>query len=378
VTGPYDAAVIGAGPAGSAAAARLASGGRRVLLLEQDSFPRHKVCGEYLSPSARAPLSRLGVEPEIERLGAERIGEGSIHVPGTPAVSFHLPRGARGISRYLLDALLASCARRAGAEVRFATRVIEIEGAPGDFRVRLRKEAGEQEIRARGVIAAWGRWNALDRDASHAASRSPRRHLAWSRDFLPDGSLAGRVRLYLFPGGYCGLSRVEAGTVHLAGVIAERERRQIAPGWEAVVAHAAAANADLARDLSRLAPGPVGFLGTGPVLFSATPPVQHGMLMAGDAAGMLDPFSGEGQSSALAGGILAAETLESFLVGSIQADRLSDAWSQAWKRAFGTRFRAGALLRRLMLRPVIASTARRLAGESVVHLAIRTMVRGRP
>ncbi|HEY7368777.1 MAG TPA: FAD-dependent monooxygenase [Thermoanaerobaculia bacterium] len=370
----FDAAVVGAGLAGSAAAAILASAGRRVLLLEQEIFPRHKVCGEYLSPSAQAPLSRLGLLAEIDGLGAEQIREGSIHVPGTPEVSFRLPRGARGVSRYRLDALLASHAGRTGAEVRFAARVTQVEGDPGDFRFRVKHGGGDEEISARAIIAAHGRWNALDKDEAQAAAHSPRRHLAWSRDYLADESLAGRVRLYLFPGGYCGLSRVEGGIVHLAGVIAERERRRIPPGWEAVVAHAAAANADLSRDLSRLHPGPGGFLGTGPVLFTAMPPVQRGMLMAGDAAGMLDPFSGEGQSSALSGGILAAETIEAFLVGAIRPERLADAWTAVWRGSFGTRFRAGALLRRLMLRPGIASAARRLAGESVVRLALRTML----
>jgi flavin-dependent dehydrogenase len=110
------------------------------------------------------------------------------------------------------------------------------------------------------------------------------------------------------------------------------------------------------------------------VLFSAMPPSRRGMLMAGDAAGMLDPFSGEGQSSALAGGILAAETVAAYLAGAIRPERLAGAWTAAWKGAFGTRFRTGALLRRLMLRPAIASAARRLAGESVVRLALRTLL----
>ena len=87
----YDAAVVGAGPAGSAAAILLARAGRKVLLVEKDTFPRHKVCGEFLSSDALPLLERLGALRAVEAHGPERIGRGSFHPPRGPAVEFRLP-----------------------------------------------------------------------------------------------------------------------------------------------------------------------------------------------------------------------------------------------------------------------------------------------
>ncbi|PYQ34156.1 MAG: monooxygenase, partial [Acidobacteria bacterium] len=103
MTESFDAVVVGAGPAGSAAATVLAGSGRAVLLLEKDVFPRHKVCGEFLSPDALPSLDRLGTRAEIESATAERMTRGALHLPGRRAVRFELPRPALGISRLRLD-----------------------------------------------------------------------------------------------------------------------------------------------------------------------------------------------------------------------------------------------------------------------------------
>ena len=369
----FDAVVVGAGPAGSAAAAILSERGRRVLLLEKDRFPRHKVCGEFLSARARESLERLGVRDGIERV-AEPIRRGSIHIPGSGAVAFTLPEPALGISRYTLDDLLASRAAALGAECRFASRVLEVGGsASSSFRVRFATDSSEQTTSARAVIGAWGRWDSLDRSLRRGFLTRGRRFLGWSRDYAAAPFLAGEVRLYAFPGGYCGLSRVEAGAVNLAGVVEERTRRRLPSGWDAVVAHARSANRDLDRDLAALREGPIGFLGTGPVYFTAKPPQERDVLMVGDAAGVIDPFSGEGQASALSSGILAADTLELALSGEGSLARAPQLYAAAWKRRFGTRFSWSAAFRRLMLNPSTGAVAARLAGPRIIRFAIRRL-----
>lgn len=374
----YDAIVVGAGPAGSAAAAILAQAGRRVLLLEKNRFPRPKVCGEFLSSTARASLERLGVRERVEA-AAETIRGGTIHLPRTGAVAFTLPAPALGISRFVLDDLLASRARGLGADCRFGARVVEAAGAPEEgFRVRWTATGGgdERSAAARAVVGAWGRWDGLDRALERGASFRGERYMGWSRDFAPEASLAGAVRLYAFPGGYCGLSRVEGGAVNLAGVVAERVRRRLPAGWEAVVAHARRANPDLDRDLAPLRGGPVGFLGTGPVFFTAKPPAENGMLMVGDSAGVLDPFSGEGQSAALASGILAAETLERAFAGQVPLAQAAALYTAAWRTRFSRRFSWSAALRGLMLSRTSGAFAARVAGDRVVAFAIRKLMTG--
>lgn len=368
----FDAVVVGAGPAGSAAATVLARRGRSVLLLEKDVFPRDKVCGEFLSADALPSLETIGARGTIEGATAERMTRGALHLASGRAVSFRLPAPALGISRRRLDDLLARFARDAGADVRFGVRVLETEPErEAGFRVRFADRDAEHEARANAVIGAWGRWDALDRALERGFTGRAARFFGWSRDFGGrTGSLEGEVRLYLFPGGYCGLSRVEGGTVNLAGVVSEDAWKRAGGGWPAVVAGARAANPALDRDLAPLEKGPIGFLGTGPVFFTKKPPTERGILMAGDAAGVIDPFSGEGQAAALASGILAAETAERLLAGALSRESCAAAYESAWRRAFGRRFAWSAAFRRLMFHPRAGAFAERLAGERIVRLAI--------
>lgn len=368
----FDAVVVGAGPAGSAAATVLAGFGRRVLLLEKDAFPRHKVCGEFLSADALPSLERLGVRASVEGASEERMTSGSFHLPGGRDVSFDLPAPAIGISRFRLDDLLASRAREAGAHVTFSTRVVAAEPhGPEGFRVRFVREGTETEVESGAVIGAWGRWDALDRALERGFLGRRSRFFGWSRDFRPSrGRLEGEVHLYLFPGGYCGLSRVEGGVVNLAGVVSDRGWKRAGGGWDAVVRDARRGNAALDRELAAMTPGPIGFLGTGPVFFTAKPATENGILMAGDASGVIDPFSGEGQAAALAGGILAGETAERRLTGELSREECARAYEEAWRRRFAKRFAWSALFRRLMLNSAVGAIAGRFAGERLVRFGI--------
>jgi flavin-dependent dehydrogenase len=371
LTGAVDAVVVGAGPAGSSAATVLCGRSRNVLLLEKDSFPRHKVCGEFLSADALPSLQRIGARELVLGATKERMTRGSLHLSCGRAVSFRLPEPALGISRFRLDDLLARRAREAGADVRFGVRVVGAEPLETrGFRVRFVERQAEHAVEARAVIGAWGRWDALDRSLARGFLGGSR-YFGWNRDYAGAGNtLEGEVRLYLFSGGYCGLSRVEGGAINLAGVVSEPAWKRAGGGWPGVLDLARRSNAQLDSDLSKLVAGPVGFLGTGPVFFTAKPPTENGILMAGDAAGVLDPFSGEGQAAALASGILAAETVERHLSGELSRRECGRAYEEAWRRRFARRFAWSAALRRLILNRSIGALAGRVAGEKLIRFAI--------
>lgn len=347
-----DAAIIGAGPGGSLAALALRRLGRSVVVLERDRFPREKVCGEFLSPEALDDLDAWGFADALRIAGAERIDRGVFYFDGGRSVEFALPRPAAGISRYALDAILARAAADAGAVVRFGTAAADVDGDLDEgFSISV---SGEDAIPARTVIAAWGRWTALDRAFGREfASRTRGRSFGWSRRWTGETAhLAGRVHLYFFRGGYCGLSRVEGGAVNFAGVVSETELRRRGAGWERFLADLVAGRRDLARDLAPLsAAGPV--LSTGPVFFESHAPSFSGILAAGDAAGMRDPFTGDGQATAIRGGVLAANAADRFLSGAVGAAELEDLYRKAWKREFGARFAWDSLFRRALFFPPV-------------------------
>lgn len=361
-----DAAVIGAGPAGSAAAAALASAGFRTLLVEKESFPRRKVCGAYLAGDALPCLERIGAAQAVLSAGPEPIERARLHLPGVRPVAFDLPTPGLGLSRAALDTLLAARAEEAGAEARFKTRVISLAGSPGDFRVST---GDGEEIRARAVIGAWGRWDALDRSLARAFLYKPARYVAWNAEYRggPD-NLAGEVRLYAFSGGYCGLSRVEGGRVNLAGVVAERLRPS--GGWEALLGKARRDNEALDADLASLGPVEGAFLGAGPVFFTAKPPVERGILMVGDAAGVVDPFAGEGQAIALASGLLAGDTASRWLAGGMRHGDLTRTYGRLWKDSFAGRFAWSAIFRRFLLSSGLGALSGRLAGRRLARFAV--------
>ncbi len=331
-----DVAVIGGGLAGSAAACALARGGARVVVLEKARFPRPKVCGCFLSHEALPVLARMGFGEELGKNGAETITHFRLVRRDGAAVEAQLPSPVMSISRSCLDSLAAGAAERAGAEMRFGSTVLSLEG---DLQKGFRIKGLGCELGARAVVGAWGRYSPLDGRLGRTFIRRKSPLFGFGKQFTGDCEhLSGRAVLHFLEGGYLGLSRVENGRVNLAGLVTAAVAKRAHSSLDELLSEASLKSRALAADLDALSPQ------TGPVLLSE--PVhlgEHGavagdVLCVGDAAGVIDPYTGTGMALALLFGEAAAAPVADYLAGTLDADGLKRAHLRRHREIAGRRF----------------------------------------
>jgi menaquinone-9 beta-reductase len=331
----YDLIIIGGGPAGTAAAITAGRGGARVLLLERGRFPRHKVCGEFISAESLELLGTLLESPHASLLrDAVRISRSRVFLDGRVLQAPIRPPAA-SIARLDLDAALWESAITAGVEVRQQSVAQGVTDA-GPFRVAT----SDGEFEAKSVINASGRWSNLNRTGETAAEKwlGVKAHFA-------EASPPDSVDLYFFEGGYCGVQPVgcgDAGRVNAAAMV----RADVANTLpEVFTRHPALL--ERSRQWRPLS-DPVS---TSPLIFREPQSVRDGILMAGDAAGFVDPFVGDGISLALRGGALAAECLLGFFRENVSLASATASYQLAYQQRFLPVFGASSKIRRMLRLP---------------------------
>ncbi len=331
-----DLAIIGGGPAGTTAAIEAARRGLSVAIWERDRFPRDKVCGEFLSAESLPFLASV-IPATLERGAAIRRSE--FISPRGRVRGFVLPLPGRGLSRRVLDEALWRAASAVGAGTREGEPVRRLRKL--DSRVRqaldrtvyvqgsgweLQSDAGNT-LSARGLIIACGRWWTLEGFPSPAREGRSSGVGAWVGVKAHFSGVAPRdaVEMYYFPGGYCGLAPIEDGMYNACCLVHRRLARDTGAvgcrdfaAWMKTVARHNALDARLqgANQVS----GTMTIAPLGPGRQRAE---HDGALLVGDAAGFLDPFTGDGISIALNSGRLAAEEWARCRSGEV-AERLSN------------------------------------------------------
>ena len=263
--------VVGAGPAGSAAALAALAESAAVRISERSRAARHKVCGEFISPEACPVLEQLGVWDDFLRLNPARIRRCVLHF-GSRAKQWSLPAAAYGLSRLELDRLLLERAARAGAIV-CRGEVFQTSEPPGTA----------------GLILACGR-----------RSRPAQGRLFGFKAHF-EGPADDAVELFLSPSGYVGVSAIEGGLTNVCGIASEDVLRRYGFRIDEFVQHTVPL-AERLRPLSRRMP----WLTVGPLVFSRdTAAAAENVYPAGDALGFVDPFTGSGILNALLTGRMA-------------------------------------------------------------------------
>jgi len=374
----FDAVVVGAGPAGSAAAILLARAGWSVALIERQRFPRRKVCGECIAATNLPLLDALGVGEAIDRLaGAElrRVAllrdARSVITPLPPAEAGR-QRFGRALGREHLDTLLADRARLEGVTMLQPWALHRLGGEPGRFSLDVRQAGDSGEglhLLAPVVIAAHGSWEPLP---SERASRRESRRLsdlfAFKANFRGARLDADLLPVLSFAGGYGGMVVADDGLATLACCVREDRLQQARSGpadRRAGDAVEALLRRECAGVAAALAPAvrEGGWLSTGPIRPGIRLGAGDGVFRVGNAAGEAHPIVGEGISMALQSAFLLASLLapaHSALVmpatSRAEQRRLLAAYESLWRRRFSHRLRVAAAFAHVAMRPRLAGT----------------------
>jgi flavin-dependent dehydrogenase len=337
----YDLIVIGGGPAGSSAAITAARAGARVLLLEKGHLPRHKVCGEFVSAEVLDLLGSLLDSAASDLLqAAPRIPRSRLFLDGRVLETVVNPPAA-SLARLDLDAALWNAAVRAGVDTRQQTSAQRLAGQ-GPFQVT--SSAGEFEARA--ILNASGRWSNLR--AAPPANGAGREKWLGLKAHFGEATTDASVDLYFFSGGYCGVqpvqlaSRPDGGRVNVCAMV----RADVATNLAEVFAQQPQLH-QRSHSWQALSE-PVS---TSPLVFQEPQPEAGGILQAGDTAGFVDPFVGDGISLALRSGALAAQSLRPFFRGETSLSHAVRQYREAYRQDLLPVFRASSKLRKLLLLP---------------------------
>jgi menaquinone-9 beta-reductase len=344
-----DVLVVGAGPAGSMAALVLARAGARVRIIDRSRFPRDKLCGDTLNPGALSILDRLGVG-ECVRQRAQPVTGMTVTGPGA-RVSADYPHGLRGVSitRRDLDDILLNAAISAGA--RFEPCVTVREPMTDDrgrvAGVRVVSTHGECALAARMVIGADGRGSRLaSRLGLSAYARQPRRW-AFGAYFTGVAGLTAHGEMHIRRNGYIGIAPLGDDLTNVSVVRDEKSLPVPLANHQVFVREALANDPDLCdRFTGSTQVTRVTVLG--PLAVDARSSGVAGLLLAGDAAGFVDPMTGDGLRFALRGGELAGHAaLDELESGHPAWPMLHDARA----REFTTKWRINRALRSIVGSP---------------------------
>jgi geranylgeranyl reductase family protein len=367
-----DVLIAGAGPSGAIAGLVLARAGVRVTLIDRARFPRDKLCGDSVNPGAMAILRRLGIasvtEGALDLHGMVVTGESGVRCQGRYASGLV----GRALRRHVLDERLLRAATDAGAMLEEQTLVREPVVENGRVRglIVQGRDGGERAVTARMVIAADGASSRLARALQ--LSRHSARPRRWAigayfedADVESDGPPCGEM--HVRGDRYVGVAPLPNGLTNVCVVSADRD---------ALRDPARLVCESLRRD-SMLAPRftrarqvnrPVCL---GPLAVDNLACGMPGLLLAGDAAGFIDPMTGDGLRFAFRGGELAATAA---LAALERGDHRAHEWlAGARRREFAPKWRFNRVLRALVGSPSAVSAAGQVAAiwPAPLHLVIR-------
>ena len=343
-----DVIIIGGGLAGLCNAIHLSKLGKKVLLIEKNEYPKHKVCGEYISNEVLPYLDFLEVNPFD--FGAVRINKFQLSTTKSNIISAKLPLGGFGISRYTFDLVLSEKAKENGVTI-LQDVVLNITFLKDVFQVETKDN---NIFTSKITIGAFGKRSLLDVKMGRNFIQKKSPYLG-VKIHVKGNFKEDLVALHNFKGGYCGVSKVENNAINLCYITnyaTFKQYKNIEDFQEQVVFknnylkeifHSSEALFEKPLSISQIS-------------FETKKPVENHILMCGDSAGMIHPLCGNGMSMAIQSAQLASKLILNYFNGKIETRKeLEKQYIRQWNRKFSLRLKAGHFIAMLFRKNTIAS-----------------------
>jgi len=347
-----DLAIVGGGLAGLSLAIQARAQGVKVALFEKETYPFHRVCGEYISMESYPFLESLGLP--LGEMELPRIKRLQVSAPNGKLIEQDLPLGGFGISRYLLDYRLSIIAKQNGVNVFENTKVFDIQFEKNKFTISSNNGA----FSATAVAGTFGKRSNLDikwqRPFTSEKPTSLNNYIGVKYHVVTDFPY-NSIALHNFENGYCGISAVEEGKYCLCYLTTAENLKKNNHSIKEMEKNVLFQNPHLKRIFSTARFERADPVTISQISFEKKGLLENHVLMIGDAGGMITPLCGNGMSMALHGSKIAAGLLIPFLKGEMSRDEMEKKYEHSWNATFAGRLRTGRTIQSLFGKPAVTN-----------------------
>jgi menaquinone-9 beta-reductase len=348
-----EATIIGGGLAGLTAGIHLSKIGVQVTIIEKNSYPKHKVCGEYISNEVLPYLNFLDLD--IQSLKPTKISQLQFSTTNGKTINTILPLGGFGISRYVLDEYLYKKAISNGCKI-IQDNVENVVFTDDEFKITT---SNNTSFRSNVVIGAYGKRSNLDQNLNRNFIQKKSNWLAVKAHYSGtfDSNLVG---LHNFDGGYCGVSKVEGNKInicYLADYNTFKQYKNIEDYQKNIVSKNSFLK-EILENSSLLFDKP---LTISQISFEEKKAVENHILMIGDTAGLIHPLCGNGMAMAIHSAKIVSELIEKFYNAEIKTRlELENQYQKQWNFNFKKRLKMGRLISNILQKPKLSEVLMRL------------------
>ena len=344
MTEEFDIAIIGGGLAGLSLSIQCADAGYKTILFEKETYPFHKVCGEYISNESLPFLEKLGIP--ISTWGLPSINELKISAPNGKSYQFSLPLGGFGISRFKLDEYLYRIALDKGVTFFTGTKVQDLAFKTNGFEIKTDSGIYYSRIAA----GSFGKKSNLDIHFSRPFTKAKPNALnnfIGVKYHIRYPHPRNQIALHNFDNVYCGIEEIENGDCCLCYLTTAENLRKSGnsiPEMEERILWKNPFLKDIFKNAEFIYKKP---LTISQISFQKKSQIEEHMLCVGDAAGMITPLCGNGMSMALHGSKIAFQNIDYYFKNGQNRSVLESNYERQWKKQFAKRVFAGRTIQRL-------------------------------